>query len=725
MFNAGRRPNVSQSAYMLKGGEMSNLGLLVSLILLANTSNSQIGKTPPTPKVPVSTSYFGTTVTEDYRWLENIADPSVKRWVSSQDAYTRAYLDNVPFHAEVGRRLKQLMHDRPVIYTEVAEAGGRWFALKDDPRQNQKSLVVLASLDDPSSAHTVIDPVVRNPKGTTAIDWFSPSIDGQLVAVCLSDDGSEEGSMYFFDSQTGKQLPDVITGVQYPTGGGSVAWDKDGVYYTRYPRKGERPDEELHFCQQVYYHKMGAEQDQYVIGKEFPRIAEVRLALSDDNLLVSVANGDGGEFVHWLRRNGKWNQVTRFEDGIVSASMSGPYLYLLSVKNAPRGEILRVSLEHPDVAQAERVVAESDAVIKEFAIGKGRLYSIDLVGGPQQVRVFDLEGNPRKNLPVKAMASVSQVIPLEDGRVVYSQQTYTEPLSYFRYDPGSEELSRMNLVAQPRTTLANAEVVREVVRSNDGTGIPLTIIRRKGTSLEGTNPVLLYGYGGYRVSLSPEFRYWLSMWIEQGGIYAEATLRGGGEYGELWHRGGNLLNKQNVFDDFSSCAEWLMKNKYTSPERLAIIGTSNGGLLMIAVLTQHPDLFRAVVSRVGIYDMLRVELSPNGEFNTTEFGSVKDSVQFKALYAYSPYHHVRDGVKYPAVLMPVGDCDGRVNPMQSRKMVARLQSASVSGYPVLLRTDPHAGHGIGTSLEDYLSEQTDIFVFVLDQLGMGFKPEMH
>jgi prolyl oligopeptidase len=262
------------------------------------------------------------------------------------------------------------------------------------------------------------------------------------------------------------------------------------------------------------------------------------------------------------------------------------------------------------------------------------------------------------------------------------------------------------------------EVVREFATSKDGTKVPVSILRRKGLKLEGNNPTLLYAYGGYGVNLTPAFDASRRIWFDAGGVYAVANLRGGGEYGEEWHKAGNLTHKQNVFDDFIASAEHLIQRRYTSPLKLAVEGGSNGGLLMGAFLTQRPDLARAVVSHVGIYDMLRVELDPNGQFNVTEFGTVKDPAQFKALYAYSPYHHVRDGVKYPAVLLPCGENDGRVNPAQSRKMAARLQTATGSDLPVLFRSTAGAGHGIGTALKERIALQADVYSFLFDQLGI-------
>jgi prolyl oligopeptidase len=268
---------------------------------------------------------------------------------------------------------------------------------------------------------------------------------------------------------------------------------------------------------------------------------------------------------------------------------------------------------------------------------------------------------------------------------------------------------------------SDVEVIREFATSKDGTKIPMNIMRRKGTELNGKNPTVLYGYGGYGVNETPGYSIRNRLWFDQGGVYVNANLRGGGEFGEEWHNQGKLTKKQNVFDDFIACAEWLIKAKYTSASKLAIEGGSNGGLLMGAVVTQRPELFRAVVSSVGVYDMLRVELFPNGAFNTTEYGTVKDPAQFKALYAYSPYHHVIDGEAYPAVLFMTGDNDGRVDPANSRKMIARLQAASSSNYPLLLRTDSNVGHGIGTGLSTRVLQRADMFAFLLDQLGVEYK----
>jgi prolyl oligopeptidase len=345
-----------------------------------------------------------------------------------------------------------------------------------------------------------------------------------------------------------------------------------------------------------------------------------------------------------------------------------------------------------------------------------------LLGGPSQIRRFGLDGKGETVIPIPSISEVSEMESLEDNSLLFRDVSYTEPAAWFHLAAGKTEPVKTALVDKSPVSLADIEVTREFATSKDGTKIPLNIIRKKGTKLDGKNPTLLYGYGGYGISMQPNFNFTERLWFDRGGVYVVANIRGGGEFGEEWHKAGNLTHKQNVFDDFAAAAEYLIKQKWTNPEKLAILGGSNGGLLMGAMITQHPDLMRAVVSFVGIYDMLRVELAPNGAFNTTEFGTVKNPDQFKALYAYSPYHHVVDGTKYPSILMLTGANDGRVAPYHSRKMVARLDEANKSSNPILLRTSTSAGHGIGTALSERIKQQADMYSFLFAQLGMSAKP---
>jgi prolyl oligopeptidase len=365
----------------------------------------------------------------------------------------------------------------------------------------------------------------------------------------------------------------------------------------------------------------------------------------------------------------------------------------------------------------------SRASIEDFVLAPGRLYVADVVGGPSRIRAFDLQGHSLPGPPLPPVSAVYQMVPTRRSDVIFSVSTYLEPSGWYRFDAATGKSVRTALVRTSPIHFDDAEVVREFATSKDGTRVPVNIIRRRATRLDGSNPMLLEAYGGYGVNMQPFFLgSFTRAWLNQGGVYAIANLRGGGEYGEEWHQAGRLTRKQNVFDDFIACAQHLVERKYTSPAHLAAIGGSNGGLLMGAAFTQRPDLFRAVVSYVGIYDMLRVELDPNGAFNVTEFGTVRDPEQFKALYAYSPYYHVKDGTAYPAILFPTGENDHRVNPMQSRKMTARLQAANSSGRPVLLRTSSNAGHGIGTAADERIEEDADVLAFLFDQLGIKYTP---
>ena len=677
------------------------------------------------PKKPVTDVYQGASVTDDYRWLENYSDPAVRSWSDAQNQYARKYLDALPIRTSLYDQLKRLYSQPSPRYSALQTRPGALFALENQPPLEQPLLVLLKSADDLDSERVILDPNKLDPTGGTEIDFFVPSLDAKYVAVSLSKGGSESGDLHVFEVATGKEIGAPIPRVNGGTAGGSVAWNADGsgFYYTRYPRAGERPPEDLTFYQQIYFHRLSTDtrQDAYSLGKEFPRIAEIQLRASDDGryVLAAMENGDGGEYAYYLLgSDGQWHQIGRLSDEIADAQFGADgNLYLLSHLNAPKGKILKMALAQPRVSEAQTVVAESRVAIESFLPIGNMLYTADQVGGPSQLRSFDTAGKLQGVVPILPVSSVDQLVRSNDGALLFRNTSFLEPPAWYRYDPATKMVTRTALHETAAADFSDAEVVREFAISKDGTRVPLNIIRRKGAKLDGKNPVLLTGYGGYSISITPDFSLRRKTLLDHGFVLAIANLRGGGEYGEAWHKAGSLTKKQNVFDDFAACARYLIDHKYTNPAKLAIEGGSNGGLLMGAALTQHPELFAAVVSHVGIYDMLRVELQPNGAFNVTEFGTVKEPDQFRALYAYSPYHHVVDGTNYPVVLFLTGDNDPRVDPLNSRKMTARLQ-ASGTKRPVLLRTSSNSGHGVGTALSEYLAEQADVQAFLFDQLGV-------
>jgi prolyl oligopeptidase len=714
---------------------MGSIDTMKPLLAFAAISSLVLVMQPTTAKRPVTDTYHGVAVTDDYRWLQDWNDKEVRAWSESENTYAREWLDRLPNVPALRARISQIMTAKTTSYGNVAYCKGRLFAMKRQPPKQQPMLIVIPSLDAVDKARVLVDPNTLDAKGGTAIDWYVPSADGSMLAVSLSHGGTESGDVHVFDVATGKEMTDVVPRANSGTAGGDLAWlpDGSGFFYTRHPHAGERPPADLDFYQQVYFHKLGTpvQSDRYELGQGFPRVAETQLAVDEHSgyVLATTQLGDGGEFSHYLRSpSGPWKQISGFKDGIVQAVFGpGERLFLVSRAGAPRGRIESVTLADPDVKHAKVVVPEGpDAIVTGFSHGGAQLVVTDSriyveyqLGGPSELRVFDLEGqriNPGpQQLPV---SSVSDVVKLEGNDVLFGNTSYVAPPAMYHFVAAQNRTEKTALATKSPVDFSDIEVVREFAVSKDGTKVPVNILFPKGTRLDAQNPTIAYGYGGYAISMTPSFSPVRHVLFEHGFVYAVANLRGGAEYGEAWHLAGNLTHKQNVFDDFAAVLEHLITRRYTSPAHLAIEGGSNGGLLMGATLTQHPDLMRCVVSHVGIYDMLRTEFSPNGAFNITEYGTVGNSEQFKALYAYSPYHHVKDGTKYPATLFLTGANDPRVDAMQSRKMVARLQAANASGEPILLRTSADTGHGLDSPLSARIAETVDVDAFIFDRLGV-------
>lgn len=692
---------------------------------------------PPTPTEKTADTIQGVKIADPYRWLEDWSNAKVQAWSAAQNTRTRSYLDALPSQGPVKAELTRLVSASSPSFFGFQPRGAVVFATFSDPKLQQPVIVTLNAKADPASKKILLDPNTLDPSGHTAIDWYEPSADGSKIAVSLSQNGSEAGTLHIYDVATGKEIETPIARVQYPTAGGSMAWAADGkgFWYTRYPGT-DAPADEQHFNMQVYFHDIGSDaaKDPLVLGSKdgLERISEIFLdnAHNLNRILVRVQRGDGGIWSYYvLEKNKPALRIGKPEDQIVYAAF-GPDggVYAISRKGTSNGRVVKLDAPVADgLATAKVLVPETDVAIEssggaDLAFSKDRLFVRDIVGGPNQVRIFTFDGKLVGKLPLPDISSNGDIVELADGQFLFSVSSFLRPVYYEAWNPATGAVSETELKVDTPVHFDDAVVTRVFATSKDGTKVPLNIILKKGTKLDGTNPTLLYGYGGYGVNMKPGFiGAFRRLWLDAGGIYVLANIRGGAEYGEKWHTDGMLTKKQNVFDDFHTAAQYLIDQKYTRPAKLALMGGSNGGLLMGTQITQHPATARAVISSVGIYDMIRVELDPNGAFNTTEFGTVKNPADFKVLYGYSPYHHVVAKTAYPAVLMTTGATDGRVNPMQSRKFTAALQAASSSGHPILLRTNMHAGHGIGSSMADRIAEQTDMLCFLFDQLGTNWK----
>lgn len=695
---------------------------------------------PLTRKLDVADVYQGTTVNDPYRWLESADAAEVDAFSDAQNALARAHLDGLPGRAALQARLKEILGATTVIYSELSETRGTLYALKLQPPKQHTFLVAMPSPEAPEKERVVVDPDVVDPKKQTSIDWYRVSPDGKKVAVSLSAGGSETGDVHVFDAATGAVIDEVVPGVNAGTAGGDLAWlnDSSGFYYSRYPRGEERPAADKLFYVTLYLHKLGTKTDTdvYELGKDFERIAEVFVNVDKKSgaVLCSVQKGDGGEFLFFVKeQKGAWRQIARYEDRVLQMVFGeSKDLYAISAKDAPHGKLLHAPIATFDVGTAAVVVPEAkDTLIADIwsqplAVVGGRIYARYQLGGPSEIRVFDLKGKPQEGPKLLPISSVGDVVPLGNGDVLYANTSFVDPLIVYRFNAAKKTTKKTALRTKVPVDLSAVTVMREMATSKDGTQVPVNILLPRGVKPGAKIPFVVTGYGGYGVNIEPGFQTSRSVILEAGVGLAIVNLRGGGEFGESWHQAGALVNKQNVFDDFSAAIDHLVQKGHAAPGKVAITGGSNGGLLMGALFTQHPEKVAAVASFVGIYDMLRVESEPNGVFNTTEFGTVKDKAQFDALYAYSPYHHVTDGTAYPPILFLIGKNDVRVAPWHSRKMVARLQEATSSpssAAPILLTTTKDAGHGIGSGVDVIVAQNTDAFSFLLSKLGVVYAPQ--
>jgi len=705
----------------------------------ADTPAPAPGAPPKAQAKPIVDIYHGTKVTDNYRWLEDGNSPETQKWVADEMAYTRALLDPLPGRDAIHKRLTELLSIGSI--TAPVIAGKHYFYTKRAGMQNQPVLYVRDGLNGPD--RMLVDANQLAADGTIALDWFQPSDNGRYVAYGTSQSGSEMSTLHIVETKSGTILPDIIE----RTRAASIAWlhDNSGFYFTRYPKKGDVPAGQEMYNRHVFFHELGTdpETDDLIFGEGRDPEDWPSVFLSNDGrwLLIHVSQGWTKSELFLMDTHGK-NPSSRLTTGKnfnYGAEVYDGKVYIITNEDAPRYRAFVTEAGNFDREAWREIIPQSDAVLQNVSVYGGKLFAQYEQNATSQLKLFDLEGKKITDIWLPAIGTVFQTT----GRWNHDEafvgfHSFTVPPSIYRVDltPVHYKTAGKNsiegeVIANPTLwTKVDApsidpsayEVAQEWYKSKDGTRVPMFIVHKKGLEKSGKNPTLLTAYGGFNISLTPSFSRTAYLWMEHGGIFAVANLRGGAEFGEDWHRAGMLDKKQNVFDDMIAAAEHLISEKYTDKNHLAIQGGSNGGLLMGAMMTQRPDVFRAVVCQVPLLDMLRYQNFQIAKLWIPEYGTADNAEQFKWLYAYSPYQHVKAGVEYPAILFLTGDFDTRVDPMHAKKMAALMQAEAKNGSsktrPILLRIESKAGHGAGKPVTKQIEEFADVYSFLFWQLGM-------
>ena len=709
------------------------LSFLLSVIAAIYAGDdSKSSSTPSIPpkaaEKPVIDMYHGTKVLDNYRWLEDGKNPETEKWVEQEMAYTRGILDGLVGRDAIHKRLTELLSIGSV--TPPTIAGRYYFYTKREGMQNQPVLYVRNGLN--GADRVLVDANKLAADGTIALDWFQPSDNGKYVAYGTSPSGSEMSTLHIIETKTGAILHDTIE----RTRAASVAWklDNSGFYYTRYPKKGDVPDGQEMYNRHVYYHEIAndpedhpEDSDPLIFGQGRDAEDWPNVSLSNDGLwlLINVAQGwtKSELFLMDVKAGTPPTRVTNGKNFLYSAEVYNDKLFITTNEDAPRYRVFVADAGNYDREAWKELIPQSDAVLQGTAVFGGKLFAQYEQNASSQLKLFDLDGKKLNDLLLPAIGTIFGSGGRWDrNELFYGFQSFTFAPSIYRYELKDGSTSLWTKVDAPSIDPAAYEVNQEWFHSKDGTRVPMFVVHKKGVQKNGHNPTLLTGYGGFNLSLTPTFSRTAYLWMEHGGIYAVANLRGGAEFGEDWHRAGMLEKKQNVFDDMSAAAQHLISEKYTDKNHLAIQGGSNGGLLMGAMITQRPDLFRAVICQVPLLDMIHYQDFQIAKLWIPEYGTSENAEQFKWLYAYSPYHHVKPGAEYPAILFMTADTDTRVDPMHAKKMAALMQSEAKNGLsrtrPILLRIESKAGHGAGKPVTKQIEEFTDVYSFLFWQLGV-------
>jgi len=736
-----------KSSYYTLLVAFAGFALLSAGAPLVGSGNSSPVVQPVAPVKPVTTDYYGTKVVDPYRYMENLKDPKVQAWMKGQNAYARAELAKIPGREGLLKKIRR--YDQSVPRVRVRRLpGDRYLVLKQLPTDNTYKLYIRQGLE--GKDRLLVDPqnVKLAPqdqgKGKNVILYFSPSQNSKYVAVGIAPGGAERDTeIHVFETATGHELSDVILRAW----GGQPSWlpgNRSFIYGRLQNLPAGAPVTEIEQKFRAYLHVLGTDpaKDPAVFGfgvspsipvkaTEFASAGtppDSRYVVGAINSGVSPNSAFYIEPVSDLgKTNSAWRKVASVSDDVADVEIHGDDLYVLTFKNALRYKVVMTSASHPDLATAETIVPPSQAVVTGIDAAKNALYVELMDGGISRLLRVPYGPKPEAQevaLPFKGTAKV-QTDPRLPGALI-GLTSWTKAYRIYDYDPKTNKLTATHLQpAGPYDNPANLVSVEVKARSYDGTMIPLSIIYPKGTRMDGSNPTWLRGYGAYGITITPDYTPMFLAWFDEGGVYAVCHVRGGGAYGEQWHLEGKEKTKPNTWRDFIACAQYLVRHKYTSPAHLAGMGTSAGGITIGRAITSRPHLFGAAIDWVGMSDALRSETTANGLPNVPEFGSVKTKAGFEALYAMSPYAHVKKGTAYPAVLLMTGANDPRVDPWQMDKMAARLQAATSSGKPILLRVDYHGGHNvIGATRSDREDTFADIFSFMLWQLGKpGFQPK--
>ena len=677
-----------------------------------------IPKPPATKQQPVTDDYFGQKVVDPYRWLEDRNSPETEQWVAEQLAYTRSVLDKLPGRDQLHQRLERLLQIGNLGDTQVG--GEYYFHTRREGTQNQPVLYVRKGVDGHDDV--LVDVNLLSKDGTVALDWWYPSHDGKYVTYGTSEGGSEMSTLHVMETATRKLLPDTIA----RTRAASLAWkpDDSGFYYTRYPKPGDVAAGEEMYNRHVFYHLLGSDpaKDPLIFGEGRDAQDWPNVSLSNDGRWLSLMVEQGWSknevYLKDVQTDSAPLRITSGKEFLYFAQPYNGDLYILTNEGAPRYHVLKTPVTTPTHEHWREIIPQSDAVLTSLDIIGGQLFARYELNAHSLLKRFATDGKLLGEIALPTLGTVTSIGGEYDSTsAFYLFSSFTMPTTIYRFDIPNARNSVWDSVETPIDT--NQYETKQVwYTAKDGTRIPMFLVMRKGLKITGHNFVLLTGYGGFNVSLTPEFYKNLFPWLDHDGIFAVANLRGGSEFGEDWHRAGMLEKKQNVFDDFIAAAEYLEREGYTDREHLAIRGGSNGGLLMGVALTQRPDLFRAVVCQVPLLDMLRYQNFQIAKLWIPEYGSSEDAKQFQWLYAYSPYQHVNEGTVYPAVLFMTADTDTRVDPMHAKKMTAELQANNGGPNPILLRIETKAGHGAGKPISKVVEDWTDIYSFLFWQLGM-------